>query len=116
MSRINEGTNLATIVEIMEVENALKGKRFSITGHLGRPRKEIEEIIRKSGGFFDKAPGYGTHYLITNADWNPNSTVQKGASLKLLKAGKLGVRIISESQFYDMIMSNGEVCTGFFND
>jgi NAD-dependent DNA ligase len=110
MARINEHTDLSYIVEVMEVENALKGKRFSITGHLGRTRKEFVEIIQQAGGYFDKGPSYSTDYLITNNDWNANSTVRKGASRKLLKAQREGVKIITEAQFYEMITAHGETC------
>jgi len=116
MARINEHTDLASIIEVMEVQNALKGRRFSITGHLGRPRKEIVAIIKQAGGYFDKAPNYNTTYLITNLDWNEGSTVCKGASNKLLKARELGVKIISEAKFYEMICEYGETCGDLFEE
>jgi NAD-dependent DNA ligase len=108
MARVNEHTDMATIVEIMEVGNALKGKRFSITGHLGRPRKEIVAIIEQAGGYFDKAPVWGTHFLITNKDWNKGSTITSGASRKLLAAHDKGIKIISEAKFYEMICASAE--------
>jgi NAD-dependent DNA ligase len=108
MARINSMTNMATIIEIMEVGNALKGKRFSITGHLGRPRKEIVAIIEQAGGYFDKSPVWGTNYLITNLDWNEGSTVTKGASRKLLAAHDKGIKIINEAKFYEMICASAE--------
>ena len=116
MARINEMTDLATIIEVMEVQNALRGKRFSITGHLGRPRKEIVAIIEQAGGNFDKAPVWGTTYLITNNDWNKGSTIKKGASKKLLKAQEQGIKIISEQAFYDMIIEQGETCADLFEE
>ena len=96
-------TDLATVVEVLEVEDVLKEKRFSITGHLGKPRKDIVRIIEQAGGYFDKTPTHNTDYLITNLDWNEGSTVTKGASRKLLKAKALGVKIISEKQFFEML-------------
>jgi len=116
MARINELTDMATIVEVMEVQNALRGKRFSITGHLGRPRKEIVAIIEQAGGVFDKAPVWGTNYLITNNDWNKGSTITKGASRKLLKAQDIGVKILSEQEFYDMLIAQGETCGDLFEE
>jgi len=114
MARVNENTPIATVIEVMEVQNALKRKRFSITGHLGRPRKDIVAIIEQAGGIFDKTPVWGTHYLITNLDWNTGSTVRKGASRKLLKAMNKGIKIISERQFYDMLIAEGETCADLF--
>ncbi len=116
MARISHLTDMATIVEVMEVQNALKSKRFSITGHLGRPRKEIVAIIEQAGGIFDKSPIWGTHYLITNNDWNKGSTIRKGASRKLLKAQENGIKIISEQVFYDMICEHGETCVDLFEE
>jgi len=110
MARVNENTPMALVVEIMEVRNALKGKRFSITGHLGRPRKEIVAIIEQAGGHFDKTPVWGTNFLISNLDWNAGSTVRKGASRKLLAAQEKGIKIISEAKFYEMICEQGETC------
>jgi len=108
MARKNEKTDLWTVVEVMEVSNALKGKRFSITGHLGLPRDRVVKIIETAGGQFEERPRYGTNYLITNKDWNANSTVAKGKSSKLIEAERNGIKIISEDQFCQMIIDNGE--------
>ncbi len=110
MSRINSMTDMATVVEVMEVTDVLKGKRFSISGHLGRVRQEVVSIITQAGGYFDKAPVYGTHYLICNMDWTEGSTVRSNASRKLLKAREMGTTVITEAQFYDMLMTSDEVC------
>lgn len=105
--RVNAMTDMATVIEVMEVTEAFNGKRFSITGHLGRKRADIVKIIETAGGRFDKQPDRGTDYLITNKDWTA-ATVQKGASKKLLRAHDRGVRIISEQRFYDMLCTQGE--------
>ncbi len=116
MARVNEHTPMALVVEVMEVQNALRGKSFSITGHLGRPRKEIVAIIEQAGGRFDKSPTYGTTHLITNSDWNEGSTIRKGASRKLIKAQEQGTKIIDEQAFYDMICEHGETCADLFEE
>lgn len=108
MARKNEKTDLWTVVEVMEVSQALKGKRFSITGHLGVPRDRVVKIIETAGGQFEERPRYGTHYLITNKDWNANSTVAKGKSSKLLEAERNGIKIISEDQFCQMVIDGAE--------
>jgi NAD-dependent DNA ligase len=107
---------MATIIEVMEVQNALRGKRFSITGHLGRPRKEIVAIIEQAGGYFDKSPVWGTNYLVTNLDWNKGSTIRRGASRKLLAARDKGIKIITEAEFYAMICEQGETCADLFEE
>ena len=105
--RVNAMTDLALVIEVMEVTDAFNGVRFSITGHLGRKRADIVKIIETAGGRFDKQPDYGTTYLITNKDWTA-ATVQRGASKKLLRAHDRGVKIISEAEFYDMVCNQGE--------
>jgi BRCT domain type II-containing protein len=90
----------------MEVGGALKGKRVSITGHLGRPRKDIVSIIERAEGRYDETPKCGTTYLVTNRDWTAK-TQEKGASRKLIAAKQNGVKILSEQDFYDLIVANG---------
>ena len=104
MARINELTNLATVLEVMECGGTLKGKVFSITGHLARPRKDIISIIEQAGGRFEEQPRWGVNYLITNKDFNAGSTIKPNKSSKMIKAEQNGIKLISESQFYDMIM------------
>ena len=104
MARQNEKTDLWTVVAVMEVTGSLKGKTFAITGHLAKPRKEIIEIIEQAGGRFEERPRYGTQFLITNQDWNPNSTVQPKKSSKLIEAERNGTKVISEDEFCKMII------------
>ena len=103
MARNNERTDVVKMLTVMEVENrVLYGKSVCITGHLSRPRKEIEELIVQAGGRPEKAVRYGLSYLVTNEDWS-KGTVEKVSS-KYAKAQKLGVKIISEQALLDMIM------------
>jgi len=108
MAKQNEFSNLWDVAEVMEVTGAFKGKSFSITGHLGRPRDAIVKIIEQAGGVFHKTPEWGTTYLITNREWNAGSTVREGTSRKLLKAQRNGTKIISEKQFCEMLIAAGE--------
>ncbi|HEY8095899.1 MAG TPA: BRCT domain-containing protein [Methylobacter sp.] len=103
MARPNsEGAQKAIVAEVMEITDAFKGKRFSITGHLGLPRKEIVELIQRAGGFFDSEPKFGTNYLITNPDWSAK-TIKSGTSRKLELARQNGIQIISEDHFFHML-------------
>lgn len=108
MAKKNESTALWQVVEVMEVSNALKGKRFSITGHLGLPRPAIVKIIETAGGQFEERPRYGTHYLITNKDWNKGSTVDPKKSSKFIEAERNRIKIITEEQFCQMVIDGGE--------
>jgi NAD-dependent DNA ligase len=108
MARQNEKTDMWTVIEVMEVSNALRGKSFSITGHLGRPRPVIVKIIETAGGRFEAEPRRGVTYLITNRDWNKGSTVEAKRSNKLIAAERLGIKIISEDEFCQLIIDAGE--------
>jgi len=104
MARVSEQTDYWEVLNVMEIPSeTLRGMRISITGHLSKTRDEVVKIIEDAGGVFDKAPIYGTRYLLTNGDWSEGSTVQAGASRKLLKAQELGVRVIGEKAFIDLI-------------
>jgi NAD-dependent DNA ligase len=106
MAKVSELTPLAVVLEVMECGGALRGKSFSITGHLARKREDIVKIIEQAGGQFHEQPKGHTHFLITNRAWNANSTVTEKASSKLLKAQRNGTKIITEAAFYDMIVAS----------
>lgn len=111
MARVNSMTDMALVIETLEPAGALRGKRVSFTGHLGRPRKDLIKLVELAGGVFDEQPQYWTTYLVTNRDWNAGSTVRKNKSLKLIKAERNGTKIISEEEFYDLIIAkmNNEI-------
>jgi NAD-dependent DNA ligase len=104
----SEGEAVGTVLDVMEITGVLRGKSFSITGHLGLPRDQVVAIIERAGGTFHKTPTYGTTYLVTNLDWNEGSTVASGTSRKLIKAREMGIKILSEKQLHDMITELAE--------
>jgi len=69
------------------------GKTFLFTGTLSMPRARAQELVRNEGG--NVAPGISgkVDYLVTGEE--PGS--------KLAKAKKLGVPVLTESQFVDMM-------------
>ncbi len=75
--------------------NKLNGQTFAITGTLTRPRKDIEKDIESLGGKTVSAVSSNTSYLITNET--------ESSSSKFVTAKKLGVRIISEKDFANLI-------------
>lgn len=102
MARNNEMTKLGEVAEVMlEGSSALKGMRICISGHLGRPRKDIAALITGAGGIFHDNVKYDTTHLLTNQDWNANSV--QGKSSKFLDAKRFRVKVINESTFYDML-------------
>lgn len=105
MARVNEKTDLIDMIEVMEVEGKpLRGMRICITGHLAKPRKEIEKLIEEGGGQFHSSIKYNTTHLLTNADWTKNSV--DGVSSKFAKAKQYGCKIISEEQFLALLASS----------
>lgn len=104
MARVNDKTDLWTIISVMEITGVLTGKSFSITGHLAKPRKEIIEVIQQGGGTFMERPQLGCNFLICNHDWNPNSTIKPKKSSKLLEAERNRVKVISEDEFCQLII------------
>lgn len=77
--------------------------RFCLSGHMGVPRTEVAGIIRKAGGKVVELLGFGT-ILVTNQDWQPRKD-GKSESEKHRAAIRIGARIISEAELYDMITS-----------
>jgi len=77
--------------------DVLEGKTFVITGslHKYKNRGELESVIRKLGGNVSSSVSKKTSYLVNN---DVNSTSSKNK-----KANELGIEIISEDQFIDMI-------------
>lgn len=79
----------------------LRGKSFSITGHLSKPRNAIIALIEQAGGTYNKEPAWGTTFLITNEDWSGEQTSSK----KLIRARANGTRLLSEAKFLEMVTS-----------
>lgn len=103
MARQNDMTGLAEVVTVMEPNATLKGKTFCMTGHLGKSRAEIQQmIIAAEGQVSSSLTRYVTH-LITNEDWTATTVGSRGSS-KYQKARDYGTRIVSEAKFYEMIM------------
>jgi DNA ligase (NAD+) len=72
----------------------LAGKAFVLTGTLPNyKRSEVEKMIKEAGGKTSSSVSKNTDYVIAGAD--PGS--------KLDKANKLGVKILNEKQFLEML-------------
>ncbi len=79
-------------VKILKSKN-FEGQSFVITGTLSRPRAEFEKIIKENGGKTSSAVSKNTSYVL--AGDSPGS--------KLLKAEKLGVKILNEDSFFELL-------------
>ncbi len=117
MARKNDHTNLWNVIIVMEVTGALQGERVCITGHVGLPRKQIQDIIRQAGGVVHEDVHSDTTILVSNGDWTAQTVQEVGGkkkSSKMLKAeennrwGRVRTRIISEEMFCNIIIEKGQ--------
>ena len=87
------GVNMECLEEQSD-DNRFEGKTFVLTGSLELfTRKEAEDIIEKFGGKTSSSVSKKTDYVLAGED----------AGSKLTKAQSLGVTIISEAEFKEMI-------------
>ncbi len=94
---LGEATSEGSVRE--SFEPTLSGLSFVVTGTLSSfTREQSERAITLRGGKVTSTPSSKTNYLVVGS--NP------GAS-KLVKAERLGVRIIDESEFLETLESGG---------
>ena len=79
--------------ETVLTSDKLIGTVWVITGTLSQPREEIADIIRGHGGKVSGSVSAKTSYLLSGDE----------SGSKLDKARKLGVAVINEAQFREMI-------------
>ncbi len=86
------GLNMKNLTE--KADDRFKGQIFVLTGTLSKfGRREAQEIIEKFGGKASGSVSKKTTYVLAGED----------AGSKLRKANELGVTVISEAQFDEMI-------------
>ena len=88
----SHGINMSSEVDSRSDGN-LQGKSFLLTGTLSKPRKYYEDIILSNGGTILSGVSKKLDYLIVGD--KPGS--------KLEKAQSLGITVIDESKFLEMI-------------
>jgi DNA ligase (NAD+) len=79
--------------ETVLASEKLVGTVWVITGALSQPREEIADIIRGNGGKVSGSVSAKTTYLLSGEE----------SGSKLDKAKKLGVKVINEAEFRQMI-------------
>ncbi len=77
----------------LDVKGKFFGKSFVITGTLSMPRDEIKDKIRTLGGDVSESVSAKTSYLVAG----------ENAGSKLDKAQKLGIKILNEKEFLNLI-------------
>ena len=89
----NSGVNMESLEEQSD-DNRFEGMTFVLTGSLSKySRNQASEIIEKLGGKTSGSVSKKTNYVLAGED----------AGSKLRKAQDLGIRIISEEEFEEMI-------------
>lgn len=87
------GVNM-NVIETEEIDNRFEGKTFVLTGSLEQfSRKEASDLIEKHGGKVSSSVSKKTDYVLAGEE----------AGSKLIKAQSLGVEIITEEQFKEMM-------------
>lgn len=91
----NHGLQLEVIKSETQLSNTLEGKSFVVSGVFSQfSRDEIKEIIEQHGGKNVGSISSKTSYVLAGENMGP---------AKLEKATKLGVPIISETEFIQMV-------------
>ena len=94
IKRLKEAGVNTNHLQEMAQDNRFEGKTFVLTGALSKySRDQASEIIEKFGGKTSSSVSKKTSYVLAGED----------AGSKLDKAQKLGVTIISEQEFEEMI-------------
>ena len=90
----NAGDNTEKQKNDIELDNRFEGKTFVLTGSLEKySRQEASDIIEKFGGKTSSSVSKKTSYVLAGEE----------AGSKLDKAQELGITIISENEFEEMI-------------
>ena len=94
INRLKEaGVNMVSLEE-ETTDDRFEGKTFVLTGSLEKySREQASDIIEKLGGKTSTSVSKKTSYVLAGSD----------AGSKLEKAEKLGIRVISEQEFDEMI-------------
>jgi len=90
----NAGVRMDSDVSIVRQDGRFFGKAFVFTGTLTKfGRKEAEELVRQRGGKTSSSVSQKTDYVVAGTE----------AGSKKTKAEKLGITILSEQEFLDML-------------
>lgn len=94
INRLKEANVNMEALESDDIDNRFEGKTFVLTGSLEKfTRKEASDLIEKHGGKTSGSVSKKTDYVLAGED----------AGSKLTKAQSLGVEIITEEQFEEMM-------------
>ena len=100
INRLKEAGLRFSVEEKTVSSDALAGKTIVVSGNFSISRDDVKRLIESNGGKNASSVSSRTTYLLAGSKPGPE---------KVKKAGELGVRIISEAEFMDMIPSAGSV-------
>lgn len=93
-----KGIQFESTVLVESLSNRLEGKAFVVSGVFNRySREELKLLIEKHGGKNSGSLSSQTSYLLAGEKMGP---------AKKTKAEKLGIQIITEDQFEELVSSN----------
>ncbi len=93
LEKMREGGVAFPDYQTIAQSTPLAGKTFVITGTLSRPRNHFKNLIEEHGGKVVGSVSFKTDYVLCGVE----------AGSKLNKAKKLGVEVIDEPGFYDLL-------------
>ena len=94
INRLKEANVNMEAMDTEDIDNRFEGKTFVLTGSLEKfTTKEASDLIEKHGGKTSSSVSKKTDYVLAGED----------AGSKLTKAQSLGVEIITEEQFEEMM-------------
>ena len=100
INRLKEAGLRFSVEEKTVSSDALAGKTIVVSGNFSISRDDVKRLIESNGGKNASSVSSRTTFLLAGSKPGPE---------KVKKAGELGVRIISEAEFMDMIPSAGSV-------
>jgi DNA ligase (NAD+) len=77
-------------------ESSITGLKFCVTGTLSMKRSDLQKLIKVNGGIVVSSVNKNTDYVITNDT--------ESSSSKFVKAKELGIKILSEDKFKQMLI------------
>ncbi|MBI5190501.1 MAG: NAD-dependent DNA ligase LigA [Nitrospirae bacterium] len=87
------GVRMEQEPKLPEKPRIFSGRTFVFTGALTLPRSEAERLVKERGGKASSSVSRKTDYVVAGAD----------AGSKLEKAVSLGVKVLTEDEFRDML-------------
>ena len=98
ISRLKDAGLRFSVEEKVVSSDALAGKTIVVSGNFSISRDDMKRLIETNGGKNSSSVSSKTTYLLAGTKPGPE---------KVKKAEELGIRILSEAEFLDMIPSSG---------